>query len=234
MSGGRVTRTKQFWYLHGHFVLRLLRSLNQSAQFLKVVLSRCMTGTVLRCCEWECHGSDGTRHKQVCTPIYIIRVQLTCPCSDTVTTLWCRAREHNKRSSTTFVQASHRQASCHIGTMHSTGRRHGIQETEHNSVRWAKFPYGSGRARIEYDAGPRHAEVIIHKPGDRAAHHEACLRRVRSRNLELALVPSSTVRITLCNDQPRWVCYLALDISALETSTNSGKLGGSQNKSPDT
>ena len=29
----------------------------------------------------------------------IIRALLTCRCSDTVTILWCRAREHNKRSS---------------------------------------------------------------------------------------------------------------------------------------
>ena len=30
-------------------------------------------------------------------------------------------------------------------------------------VRWVKPPQGSGRERIEYEAEPRHAELIIHK-----------------------------------------------------------------------
>ena len=32
-------------------------------------------------------------------------------------------------------------------------------------VRWVKPPYGSGRERIEYEADPRHAELIIHQLG---------------------------------------------------------------------
>ena len=30
-------------------------------------------------------------------------------------------------------------------------------------VTWVKVPYGSGRERIEYEADPRHAELIIHQ-----------------------------------------------------------------------
>ena len=47
------------------------------------------------------------------------------------------------------------------------------------TVRW-------GRERIEYEAGPRHAELVVHQLG--AVHREVCPRRVR---------------ITLCIDQPR-------------------------------
>ena len=32
-------------------------------------------------------------------------------------------------------------------------------------VRWVKPPHGSGRERIEYEADPRHAELIIHQLG---------------------------------------------------------------------
>ena len=30
-------------------------------------------------------------------------------------------------------------------------------------VRWVKPPNGSGRERVEYEADPRHAELIIHQ-----------------------------------------------------------------------
>ena len=36
--------------------------------------------------------------------VRIIGVQLTCLCSDKATTLWCQAREHNKRSSRNYCQ----------------------------------------------------------------------------------------------------------------------------------
>ena len=32
-------------------------------------------------------------------------------------------------------------------------------------VRWVKPPYGAGRERVEYEADPRHAELIIHQLG---------------------------------------------------------------------
>ena len=32
-------------------------------------------------------------------------------------------------------------------------------------VRWVKPPYGSGRERVDYEAYPRHAELIIHQLG---------------------------------------------------------------------
>ena len=33
------------------------------------------------------------------------------------------------------------------------------------TVRWVKPPYGAGRERIESEADPRHAELIIHQLG---------------------------------------------------------------------
>ena len=46
------------------------------------------------------------------------------------TTLWCVAREHNKKRSRNKIVETSRQASCHTGTMHSTGARHRNQDPE--------------------------------------------------------------------------------------------------------
>ena len=41
-------------------------------------------------------------------------------------------------------------------------------------VRWVKPPCGSGRQRIEHEADPRHAELIIHQLGLRCSSRSVC------------------------------------------------------------
>ena len=78
-------------------------------------------------------------------------------CPDTATTLWCRAREHNKRSfrnSCLIISSSsilqHWDRAQHVGDVTEVRILNSL-------VRWVKPPYGTGRERIEYEANPRYA-----------------------------------------------------------------------------
>ena len=44
-------------------------------------------------------------------------------------------------------------------------------------VRWVKPPYGSGRERVEYEADPGHAELIIHQLGLSNSSRTLCTDR---------------------------------------------------------
>ena len=50
-------------------------------------------------------------------------------------------------------------------------------------VRWVKPRYGSGRERIEYEADPRHAKLIMHQLG-LSCSSRSVSTRVRNRNLD--------------------------------------------------
>ena len=70
-------------------------------------------------------------------------------------------------------------------------------------VRWVKPPYGSGRERIEYEADPRHAELIIHQLGLRSSSRSVSTPSEKSKPGVDLRARCSTVRITLCIDRPR-------------------------------
>ena len=136
---------------------------------------------------------------------------MTCLCSDTATILWHWAREHNKRSlrnscpsisSSSILQHLDRAAALRDFTKVRILNR---------IVRWVKPQYGSGRDRIDYEAYPRHVELIIHQlvlssssrsvsaPSEKSqpgADHSTVLN-----SADHTLYRSATVR----------PCYLALD-----------------------
>ena len=83
-------------------------------------------------------------------------------------------------------------------------------------VRWVKRPYGSGRKRIEYEADPRNAELIMHQLRLRSSSRSVSKPSKKSKpgvdlssllnSAEHALYRSATMRL----------CYLALDRPGLQ------------------
>ena len=101
-------------------------------------------------------------------------------------------------------------------------------------VRWVKPPYGSGRERIEYEADPRHAELIIHQLWIELFITK-CVHAKSKPGVDLSSVLNSADH-TLFRWATMRLCYLALDRLDLQfpskelarwiASTDSWKLGG--------
>ena len=78
-------------------------------------------------------------------------------------------------------------------------------------VRWVKPPYGSGRERIEYEADPRHAELIIHQFGLSSLSRSVSMPSEKSKpGVDLSSLLNSADH-TLYRSATLSVCYLALD-----------------------
>ena len=119
-------------------------------------------------------------------------------------------RTQPKRIRGTIVQTSHRQASCHTGTIHSTERLHRSQDTEHN-CEMGQSSYGSGRERIEYEADPQHAELIIYQLGLRNSSRSVSTPSEKSKpGVDLSSLLNSADH-TLYRSATMRLCYLALD-----------------------
>ena len=78
-------------------------------------------------------------------------------------------------------------------------------------MRGVKPPYGSGRERIEYEADPRHAELIIHQLGLSCSSRSVSTPSEKSKpGVDLSTVLNSADH-TLYRSATMRLCYLALD-----------------------
>ena len=94
--------------------------------------------------------------------------------------------------------------------MHSTGRRRRSQDTEQNCVMGQTF-IRIGRERIEYEADPRHAELIIHQVGLSNSSRSVSTPTEKSKpGVELTSLLNSADH-TLYRPATMRLCYLALD-----------------------
>ena len=108
------------------------------------------------------------------------------------------------------MQTSHRHASCHTRTLHSTGERHTSQDTEQD-CEMGETAYGSGRERIEYEADPPHAELIIHQLGLSCSSRSVSTWSENPKvGVDLGTVLNNADH-TLCRATTIRLCYLALD-----------------------
>ena len=124
-----------------------------------------------------------------------VRAQLTCLCSDMVTTLWCLEPRNNKESSRSSCP-NISSSTCHTGAMHSTGRRPRGQDPEQNCEK-GHTSMRIKRKRIEYEADPRHAELITHQLGLRNSSRSMCTPNEKSKP---GVDMSTCLR---CTGQPR-------------------------------
>ena len=74
-------------------------------------------------------------------------------------------RTQQKEFEEQFVQASHRQASCYTGTMHSSGRRYRGEDTEQDCEIGQTSITDRDVNVLSTKADPGHAELIIHQLG---------------------------------------------------------------------
>ena len=135
-------------------------------------------------------GYDTARFRFVC----IIRLQLTCLCSDTATTLFCGVEE--LLSKHLIVKHFATLGPCtalgdvtevrilNNGSNLVTDLDVNVLSTKltHDTLSWSCTNWGW------------------------AVHREVFPRRVRNRNLQLTWAPCPTVRITLCIDRPQCDC----------------------------
>ena len=78
-------------------------------------------------------------------------------------------------------------------------------------VGWVKSPYGAGRERIEYEAGPRHADLIIHQLGFSSPSRGVSTPSEKSKpGVDHSPALSNTDR-TLYRSATVLLCFLALD-----------------------
>ena len=79
------------------------------------------------------------------------------------------------------------------------------------NVRWVTPPYGSGRERIEHEADPRHAELIIRQLGLSCSSRRVSTPSEKSKpGVDLSSLLNSTDH-TLYRSATMRLCYLALD-----------------------
>ena len=123
----------------------------------------------------------------------------------------CRAREHNKRSlrnkcpsilsSSILPHWDHAQNLGDVTEVRILNR----------IVRRVKPPHGSGRERTEYEADPRHAELIMHQLGWSCSSRSVSTPSEKSKpGVDLSSVLNS-VDHALHRSAAMRLCYLALD-----------------------
>ena len=84
------------------------------------------------------------------------------------------------------------------------------------TVRWVKPPHGSGRERIEYEADPRHAELMIHQLGLSCSSLSVSTPSEKSKpGVDLCTVLNNADH-TLYRSATMRLCYLALDRADLQ------------------
>ena len=145
-----------------------------------------------------------------CRLVCIIRAQLPCLCSDTVTTLCCGARGHNKKIE---EQMSNHLIVKHLATLGPCTALGDVTVVRilNRIVRWVEPPNGSGRERIEYEADPRHAGLIIHQLGLSNAPRSVSTPSEKSKpEVDLSSLLNSAHH-TLHRSATMRLCYLALD-----------------------
>ena len=124
----------------------------------------------------------------------------------------------------------------HLATLGPRTALGGVTEVRilNRIVRWVKPPHGSGRERIEYEADPRHAELIILQLGLSCSSRSVSTPSEKWKpGVDLSSVLSADH--TLYRSATIKLCYLALGRPALQfpskelarwTSTDSWKPGG--------
>ena len=78
-------------------------------------------------------------------------------------------------------------------------------------VRWVKPPYGSGAERLEYEADPGHAELLVHQRGLSCSSKAVTTPGERSKPSVDLGTPLGRDEHVLYRSATRRLCYLALD-----------------------
>ena len=101
----------------------------------------------------------------------------------------------------------------HLATLRPCSALADVTEvrTLNRIVRWVRPPCGSGRERIEYEADPRHAELIIHHLGLSNSSRSVSTSSEKSKpGVDLSSSLNSADH-TLYRSATMRLCYLALD-----------------------